>query len=128
MINHGERLRWKTWEDRSMDWSKIKTIFIITFLILDVYLLYQFMKIRDDNKYEVITEASFEEKLKAAEIKYVDLPKDPIQAQYLSAKPKVFTQVDIEKLKKQSVEVRGTGTTTLHVTFEKPLQITAKFE
>jgi regulatory protein YycI of two-component signal transduction system YycFG len=111
-----------------MDWSKIKTIFIITFLILDVYLLYQFMKIRDDNKYEVITEASFEEKLKAAEIKYVDLPKDPIQAQYLSAKPKVFTQVDIEKLKKQSVEVRGTGTTTLHVTFEKPLQITAKFE
>ena len=62
-----------------MDWSKIKTIFIITFLILDVYLLFQFMKIRDANKYEVITEASFEEKLKADEIKYVDLPKDPIQ-------------------------------------------------
>jgi regulatory protein YycI of two-component signal transduction system YycFG len=44
-----------------MDWSKIKTIFILTFLILDVYLLFQFMKIRDANKLEVITEASFEE-------------------------------------------------------------------
>ncbi len=111
-----------------MDWSKIKTIFIITFLILDVYLLYQFMKVRDANKYEVITEASFEEKLKADEIKYVDLPKAPIQAQYLSAKPKVFTQVDIDKLKGQPVVIRGTGTTTLHVTLEKPLKITAKFE
>ena len=45
-----------------MDWSKIKTIFILTFLILDVYLLFQFMKIRDANKYEVITEASIEDK------------------------------------------------------------------
>jgi regulatory protein YycI of two-component signal transduction system YycFG len=111
-----------------MDWSKIKTIFIITFLILDVYLLYQFMKIRDANKYEFITEASFEEKLKADEIKYVDLPKDPIQAQYLSAKPKVFNQEDVDKLKGQPVVIRGTGSTTLHVTLEKPLKITAKFE
>lgn len=111
-----------------MDWSKIKTIFIITFLILDVYLLYQFMKIRDANKYEVITEASVEEKLKADEIKYVDLPKDPTQAQYLSAKPRVFTQADVEKLKGQPVVIRGTGSTTLHVTLEKPLKIAAKFE
>ncbi|MDR7239102.1 two-component system regulatory protein YycI [Neobacillus drentensis] len=111
-----------------MDWSKIKTIFIITFLILDVYLLFQFMKIRDANKYEVITEASFEEKLKADEITYKDLPKDPIQAQYLSAKPKVFTKVDIDKLKGQSVVISGAGTTTLHALLKKPLQLTAKFE
>ncbi|WP_026568078.1 two-component system regulatory protein YycI [Bacillus sp. UNC41MFS5] len=111
-----------------MDWSKIKTIFIITFLILDVYLLYQFMKIRDANKYEVISEASFEEKLKADEITYKNFPKDPIKAQYLSAKPKVFTQVDTDKLKGKSEDIRGTGTTTLHVTLEKPVKITAKFE
>jgi regulatory protein YycI of two-component signal transduction system YycFG len=111
-----------------MDWSKIKTIFIITFLILDVYLLFQFMKIRDANKYEVITEASVEEKLKADEIKYVDLPKDPIKAQYLSAKPKTFTQEDTKKLKGQTVILKGVGTTTLQATLEKPLQLTAKFE
>ncbi|WML55420.1 hypothetical protein RCG17_13015 [Neobacillus sp. PS3-12] len=58
-----------------MDWSKIKTIFILTFLILDVYLFYQFIKIRDNNKYEFATEATFEDKLKADEIKYIELPK-----------------------------------------------------
>jgi regulatory protein YycI of two-component signal transduction system YycFG len=110
-----------------MDWSKIKTIFILTFLILDVYLLFQFMKIRDANKYEVITEASFEEKLKADEIQYVDLPKDPIKAQYLSAKPKTFTIDEINKLKGQKAVLRGTGT-TLFATLEKSLQISSKFE
>jgi regulatory protein YycI of two-component signal transduction system YycFG len=109
-----------------MDWSKIKTIFILTFLILDVYLLFQFMKIRDANKYEVITEASFEEKLKADEIKYVDLPKDPIQAQYLSAKPKVFTKDDADQLKGQKVVLEGTGTTLL-AALEEPLPVSSKF-
>ena len=82
-----------------MDWSKIKTIFIITFLILDVYLFFQFMKIRDANKYEVITEASIEDKLKADEIKYVNLPKDPIKDQYISAKPKTVYKRDIAQAK-----------------------------
>jgi regulatory protein YycI of two-component signal transduction system YycFG len=113
-----------------MDWSKIKTIFIITFLILDVYLLFQFLKIRDANNYEVISEATFEERLKADEIKYVedDLPKTPIKAQYLSAKPKIFNPEDIKKIKGKAVVLRGAGTTTLHATLEKPLQVTSKFE
>lgn len=110
-----------------MDWSKIKTIFILTFLILDVYLLFQFMKIRDANKYEVITEASAEEKLKADEIKYVDLPKTPIKAQYLSANPKTFSKQDTEKLKGQKASFKEPGT-TLQVTLEKPLQLSSKFE
>jgi regulatory protein YycI of two-component signal transduction system YycFG len=110
-----------------MDWSKIKTIFILTFLILDVYLLFQFMKVRDANKYEVISEASFEEKLKTYEIEYVDLPKDPIKAQYISAKPKVFTKEDADKLKGQTFVLKGTGT-TLFATLEKPLPLSTKFE
>ena len=110
-----------------MDWSKIKTIFIVTFLILDVYLLYQFMKIRDANKYEVITETSFVDKLKADEIKYVELPKVPIKDQYLSAKPKIFTYGDIDKLKGQ----RATSiepSSTLVVKLDKPVQLSSKFK
>ncbi len=110
-----------------MDWSKIKTIFIITFLILDVYLLFQFMKIRDANKYEINTEASFDDKLKADEIKYIELPKGPIKAQYLSAKPKTFTRGDIEKLKGQAATQNEPGT-TLQVMIEKPVQLSSKFE
>lgn len=111
-----------------MDWSKIKTIFIITFLILDVYLLFQFMKIRDANKYEMITETSFDDKLKADEIKLeIELPKDPIKNQYLSAKPRTFTKGDLAKLKGQSASLKEPGT-TLMVNLEKPVQLDDKFE
>jgi regulatory protein YycI of two-component signal transduction system YycFG len=110
-----------------MDWSKIKTIFILTFLILDVYLLFQFMKIRDANKYEINTEASFAEKLKADEIEYKELPKAPIQSQYLSAKPKFFTKADSVKLKGQTSFLQESDS-TLVVTLDKPVQLNSKFE
>ncbi|MEH7112242.1 two-component system regulatory protein YycI [Neobacillus niacini] len=110
-----------------MDWSKIKTIFILTFLILDVYLLFQFMKIRDANKYEIITETSIVEKLEADEISYKELPKAPIKGQYLSAKPKLFTKDEIAKLKGQTVILKEPSTTLL-VRLEKPITINTKFE
>lgn len=110
-----------------MDWSKIKTIFILTFLILDVYLLFQFMKTRDANKYEIITEASIVDKLKADEIQYENLPKVPIKDQYLSATPKMFTREDTEKLKGQA-SILKESSATLQVTLEKPIELKAKFE
>ncbi|WP_160724565.1 two-component system regulatory protein YycI [Bacillus sp. USDA818B3_A] len=110
-----------------MDWSKIKTIFIITFLILDVYLLFQFMKIRDANNYEVITPTTFEDKLKADEIKYVELPKEPIKGQYLSAKPRTFTKGDIVKLKGQSA-TSDEPSSILAITLDEPIQLNSKFE
>lgn len=110
-----------------MDWSKIKTIFIITFLILDVYLLYQFMKTRDANKYELITETTIEDKLKADEIQYVDIPKTDIKDQYLSAKPRIFSKNDLTKLKGQVSSSMETSP-TIQVTLTKPYQLTSKFE
>jgi regulatory protein YycI of two-component signal transduction system YycFG len=109
-----------------MDWSKIKTIFILTFLILDVFLFYQFMKIRDANKYEFITEVNLEDQLKADEIKYVELPKTPVTDQYISAKPKIFTMDDIAKLKGQTAVLKNG--TTVEATFDKPFQLDSKFD
>lgn len=109
-----------------MDWNKIKTIFILTFLILDVYLFYQFMKIRDANKYEFITEASLEDKLKADSISYVELPKTPITEQYISAKPKIFTQNDELKLKGQAVTLQNDK--TLDSVLAKPVTLDANFD
>lgn len=109
-----------------MDWSKIKTIFILTFLILDVYLFYQFIQLRDANKYEFISEASFEDKLKADEIKYVELPKVPIKGQYISAKPKVFTKKDLAKLDHQTAYINNG--TTIQATLDKPVALGAKVD
>lgn len=108
-----------------MDWNKIKTIFILTFLVLDVYLFFQFMKIRDANKYEFITEASTEDQLKADEIHYVELPKTPIMDQYISAKPKTFTKDDLAKLKGQSADIQN-GTTIVSK-LDKPVQLSPSF-
>lgn len=111
-----------------MDWSKIKTIFIFTFLILDVYLFFQFLSIRDANKYEIVTETPIEEKLKADGIKYVEMPKEQIKAQYLSAKPKVFTKSDLSKLKGENAVLSGDPATTLQVTLQNPLQLDSNFD
>ncbi|WP_251554433.1 two-component system regulatory protein YycI [Neobacillus muris] len=108
-----------------MDWSRIKTIFIITFLILDVYLLFQFMKSRDANNYEVITPATVEQKLKDDQITYKELPTVQIKAQYLSAKPKEFAKSDLAKLKNQTASLNETGT-TLQALLDKPFQLSEK--
>ena len=109
-----------------MDWSRIKTIFIITFLILDVYLIYQFIVKHDANQYEVKKEASVEEQLKEDEITYIEMPKTAIKDQYLSARIKEFTKEDTNKLKGQSVTI--IDKTILASKLEKPFQLDPNFE
>lgn len=86
------------------------------------------MNIRDANKYELTTETTAEDELKADEIKYVELPKAPIKEQYLSAKPKTFTKADAAKLKTGQFSLIKEPGTTLEVTLEKPYQLSSKFE
>lgn len=109
-----------------MDWNKTKTIFIIVFLILDSFLLYQFLKKHSTNQYEVIADLSFEEKLKVDGIEYVELPKDSIQDQYMSAKSKIFTEEEVNKLSKQKVKV--TEETFLESELDEPLEIKNDFD
>jgi regulatory protein YycI of two-component signal transduction system YycFG len=105
-----------------VDWSRIKTIFILTFLVLDIYLLYEFLKIHDANKYEFITETSFEDKLTSREITYVDLPKNVLKDAYVSAKPKAFKEDEqIIRLKGQSYSI--IGDTTLDSELSEPIRI-----
>ncbi|MFD2443665.1 two-component system regulatory protein YycI [Bacillus sp. CGMCC 1.16607] len=109
-----------------MDWSKIKTIFIISFLILDLYLTYQFLLIRDANKYELISEVSLETSLKDNEISFDELPKGPIKDQYLSAKPKEFNKEELSQLKNQMITI--VEHTTVESILEKPVSLTSKFD
>jgi len=114
-----------------MDWSKIKSIFIISFLILDIYLMYEFFKMQDVSEVErqTTTEASIEKRLMAAEIQYVTLPKGHVEDHYLKAKPKVFTDEDIENaiLDNQSVKIMSSTSTELESILDEPLEITDEF-
>lgn len=114
-----------------MDWSKIKTIFILTFLVLDIYLMYEFFKLKSLSQYEFLTETSFEKRLKADEIEYVELPKVYQKDMYLSAKPKNFNNEGLEelantKLKGQDIEVKDG--TILESVLDKPYELSDKID
>jgi regulatory protein YycI of two-component signal transduction system YycFG len=109
-----------------MDWSRIKTIFILTFLVLDVYLVYQFMNTRDAAQYEIPKEATLEEKLKNDDITYGELPETKKKEQYLSVRTKVFTTEEMAKIKGQSINL-GDGT-SIEAKLEKPVKLTSKFQ
>ena len=82
-----------------MDWSRIKTIFIIAFLILDLFLLSQLTTKHKTNQFELKSNTSVEESLKTDGIVYDELPKETIRDQYMSANTKIFTEEDIAELK-----------------------------
>ncbi|MBP2242655.1 regulatory protein YycI of two-component signal transduction system YycFG [Cytobacillus eiseniae] len=113
-----------------MDWSKIKTIFILTFLVLNTYLMYEFFKL-NNSEYQFITEASFDKRLKADEIEYGELPKNFQKDMYLSAKPKDFNnekleEMEIDILKEQKVTIND-GMVLLSV-LDKPYELSDKIE
>ncbi|WP_175637916.1 two-component system regulatory protein YycI [Metabacillus schmidteae] len=88
-----------------MDWSKTKTIFILAFLVLDVYLAMEFFELRDKSDYAIIQEATIEERLEAEGIVYNDLPEDINKSFYITAKSKDFTIEEVAKLEGQRVEL-----------------------
>jgi regulatory protein YycI of two-component signal transduction system YycFG len=109
-----------------MDWSRIKTIFILTFLVLDIYLVYQFMNTRNAAEYEIIKEASLEEKLRNDDIQYGELPEAKQKEQYISVRPKIFTNEELVKAKIKATSI-GDGT-SIEAELDKPLKLSSNFE
>ncbi|WP_078414494.1 two-component system regulatory protein YycI [Priestia abyssalis] len=104
-----------------MDWSKTKTIFIITFLILDLFLAYQFLEKRDEGQLDMIAEISIEEQLAEEKITYISLPKTPLKESYFNAKSKVFSDEEMKKVKKQNVT--RLNEYVLQGTFNEPVSL-----
>lgn len=111
----------RRWEERIMDWSKTKSLFIITFLILNIFLGYQLVQKRDSSQLGVIAEASIDEKLANEEITFDTLPKEPRELSYISGKVKIFTEEDIKDLKNQDVNIETIG--VLKSEFHEPVKI-----
>ncbi|WP_121610442.1 two-component system regulatory protein YycI [Mesobacillus foraminis] len=112
-----------------MDWSKIKTIFIISFLILDIYLAYQFINTRSEAKnYEFIKEVSLEEKLKNDDIDIeFSTPSDTIMKErYVSVRPKIF--VKDELLSNQTQQLGLGDGAVLRGKLDKPIELNEKFK
>ena len=78
-----------------MDWSKTKSIFIMVFFVLDIFLLYQFLEKKDNYQFEYFAEATIEDQLQGDEITYDSLPKQNLREQFLTAQSKIFKMEDI---------------------------------
>src|SRR5699024_7206471 len=87
-----------------MQWSQIKTLLILSFLILNIYLLIQFLEKREQADLGVLDhqQSSIEEQLKSESIEIGPLPEEENEESYISVKPKLFTDSDLDKLAKLS--------------------------
>ncbi|MBD1379834.1 two-component system regulatory protein YycI [Metabacillus arenae] len=108
-----------------MDWSKTKTIFIIAFLVLDVFLAIQFFTKQKEANIEIIQKSPIQDQLKQDNITYGDLPKID-KATYITGKRKEFTKKEIGSLKNQTIvstQNEGEPVYRLEATFDDPITL-----
>jgi regulatory protein YycI of two-component signal transduction system YycFG len=105
-----------------MDWNKTKGLFIVVFLILDVFLLYQFLDFRAA-KLEINkdSDSTIEDRLKAEGIKYHVGTQERVSEKTISAKPKEFSKEELNTLKNQTFIIDNKR--TIRSTLDKPIKI-----
>ncbi|NGP45224.1 hypothetical protein G4V62_09765 [Bacillaceae bacterium SIJ1] len=90
-----------------MDWSRAKTLLILCFLILDVFLLTQLLEKRQVDEYDYLNESTIEERLAAEEISYPELPQETITENYIHGTGRSFTAEELNALDNQNVLLDG---------------------
>lgn len=63
-----------------MEWNRTKTIFIIVFLILDIFLAFQYFDKRSNNQFPILEKSTLQEDMKADHISYGNLSKETSKA------------------------------------------------
>lgn len=87
-----------------MDWSKTKTIFIITFLLLNSFLWYQLLEKKNSTKISVLSEATLQERLNEMNILLeVEISDENSKGTHISGKREAFLEKNINALQKQEV-------------------------
>ncbi|MCM3715954.1 two-component system regulatory protein YycI [Halalkalibacter oceani] len=76
-----------------MDWSKTKTIFIVTFLILNLFLTWQLVETNSANQISVITEATIQERLNQMNVTIeAELPEEELLGRHVISKKVPLTE------------------------------------
>src|SRR5690625_1956757 len=109
-----------------MQWSQIKTLFILCFLVLDVYLLFQFFEKQEQTDLGLLEreDSPIEEQLKAENIKIGKLPEEESDESFLSVKPKTFTDSELKEINdlknQEAISINGNFIIS---EFEKPVPL-----
>lgn len=103
-----------------MDWNKTKTIFIIVFSILNVFLYTLYVnRYNEAQNVEPLGEASIEERLHADNIRYDRLSKSSVQESYVTGNVRKYSLEDLKPRENQTYEI--INETQLVATFTEPV-------
>ncbi|WP_227936921.1 two-component system regulatory protein YycI [Alkalihalobacillus deserti] len=108
-----------------MDWSRTKTIFIITFLFINVFLTWQLIETNNVNQISMITEATIQEVLKENNVTIEnELPEEDLSGLLVIGKLLKLSLNQVPALEKQEVQLidEYTAMSVLEEPFELPLE------
>lgn len=89
-----------------MDWNKTKTIFLVVFTILNVFLYSLYLdRYKDAQNVQLVGENSIEESLSLDNISYDKLPVYNEESSYASAEVAIFTEKLLEKFEDQEFTI-----------------------
>lgn len=109
-----------------VDWSRTKTIFIITFFVLDLFLGYQLYQKETDNQFEYISESSvkIEDQLKDAGITYVQLPEVPKKLSHVIGETYTFSKDKLAEVNSDEVILAvSEDNKSFYASFDEPITI-----
>ncbi|MGE7623373.1 two-component system regulatory protein YycI [Viridibacillus sp. NPDC096237] len=105
-----------------MDWSKTKTIFIIVFSILNVFLYSLYVnRYNEEQEIETYAETTIADRLKSENITIKGLPAENQKTSYISGQIKQFKPTDFKKIGDQHFNIINGPMRTLK--FEKPVSL-----
>ncbi len=83
-----------------MQWGQIKTLLILSFLVLDIYLLVQFTEKQEQADLSVLehTESTIEDQLEGENIKVPNLSNKKYKETFISVEPKLIINGDFKSL------------------------------
>lgn len=83
-----------------MQWNRIKNLFILVFLLLNIYLLYQYNEKLEQANVPVLEphESTIEHQLELEDIVITDLPDDDLKETYISVDQRIFTDEEFKEI------------------------------
>lgn len=107
-----------------MDWNKTKTIFIIVFSILNVFLYSMYVNSYNEaKKLETLGQINVDDELKASHITIDQLPTDVKKISYISGKTRPFEEADLASYKDKQKFVISTSGLILRSTLITPYSL-----
>lgn len=112
-----------------MQWDQIKTLLILSFLILNIYLLVQFTEKQEQADLSVLehTESTIEDQLEAENIKIPNLSNKKYNETFISVEPKLIVNDELKKLKELKNQDNEVIQNTLIVSkIDEPIEVPEK--